>query len=575
MQAPVTETLGETHRYSVADFVVESLVRLGVRHVFGVGGANIEDMFQAVQKRRPELRAVLCKHEHAAGSAADAYGRLRGLGVVMVTSGGGTMNLVHSIAEARASNVPVLAILGEPPTHLQGNGAFQDTSGRGEAVDALTVFRAVGRYVARVERASDVPGRFDEAVGAALGPAPGPAVLLIAKDLQRAELDGGNARLAPRTIEACLPRAGDVSSALEFLRDGPVVVIAGAEVTRERAERELFRLVELLDATVATTPDGRDAFDNRHPRFLGVAGAMGHGRVARALSGASCVLVVGTRLPILVRQGLEAALREKALVSVGRAPPFMTGARGSHLRGDMAPVLGALVLSLSATRGPNAEPRAVLAAGNSAVGENGRRLDCASVLAAIDRVTPRGSVVLVDAGNTGASAVHSLRAPEDGRWLLAMGMAGMGYTFGAATGAAFATGRRCVVLAGDGAFYMHGMEIHTAVEHALPITYVIFDNRAHGMCLVRERLLLGENAGYNAFRRSRIGAGLAAMFPGLMALDCATLGAFEDALSRSFALAGPAVLAAELAEVEVPPFSLFQERAPGLTSVPREVSDDR
>ena len=73
-----------------------------------------------------------------------------------------------------------------------------------------------------------------------------------------------------------------------------------------------------------------------------------------------------------------------------------------------------------------------------------------------------------------------------------MGMAGMGYAFGAAIGAACATGRRCVVLAGDGAFFMHGLEIHTAVEHALPITYIMLNNSAHGMCLVRERLLLGE-----------------------------------------------------------------------------------
>ena len=130
----------------VVDAIAARLVALGVRHVFGVGGANIEDLFAAVQRRRPELRVVLCKHEHGAGTAADAYARLRGLGVVMATSGGGAMNLVHSLAEARASSVSVLAIVGEPPTDLQGNGAFQDTSGRAGAVDALSVFRAVSSF---------------------------------------------------------------------------------------------------------------------------------------------------------------------------------------------------------------------------------------------------------------------------------------------------------------------------------------------------------------------------------------------------------------------------------------------
>jgi acetolactate synthase-1/2/3 large subunit len=122
---------------------------------------------------------------------------------------------------------------------------------------------------------------------------------------------------------------------------------------------------------------------------------------------------------------------------------------------------------------------------------------------------------------------------------------------------------------------MHGLEIHTAVEHRLPITYVIFDNRAHGMCLVRERLLLGDNAGYNAFRRSRIGAGLSAMFPDLVAVDCATQAELERALAKSFEHPGPSVIAAELRDVEVPPFTLFQERAPTVTSVAREVEDGR
>ncbi len=117
---------------------------------------------------------------------------------------------------------------------------------------------------------------------------------------------------------------------------------------------------------------------------------------------------------------------------------------------------------------------------------------------------------------------------------------------------------------------MHGMEIHTAIEHSLPITYVIFNNRAHGMCLVRERLLLGENAGYNAFRASHLGAGLAAMFPGLPAVDCATDRELSCALEASAAHAGPSVISVELDRVEVPAFTTFQERAPTATAVARE-----
>ena len=185
----------------VADFIAQTIERTGIRYVFGVGGANIEDMFAAVQRRRPNMRAVLNKHEHAAGSAADAYARLTGgLGVVLATSGGGAMNLVHAIAEARASRVPLLAIVGEPPTEVQGVGAFQDTSGRGGAVDAAAVFGAVSSWCARVARPDDVPRLLAYALDVAFGNRRGPAVLLIAKDLQRAEVSPDalrNPRLSP------------------------------------------------------------------------------------------------------------------------------------------------------------------------------------------------------------------------------------------------------------------------------------------------------------------------------------------------------------------------------------------
>jgi acetolactate synthase I/II/III large subunit len=551
----------------VADFIAEYLVvRLGVRHVFGVGGANIEDMFAAVQRRRPELRAVLSKHEHAAGTAADAYARLSGgIGVVLATSGGGAMNLVHSIAEARASRVPLLAIVGEPPTDVQGVGAFQDTSGRGGAIDAAALFGSVSVWCRRVERAADVPRLLAEATNAALGAQPGPAVLLVAKDRQRSELSvTGNVGDVVGPPPPRSPNPATLQKVAALLRSGAVMIVAGDEVARAGAQPELAAVAELLDAEVAVAPDARDAFDNYSPRFLGPSGAMGTSSVARSLASAAVCLVVGTRLPLLARQGLEALLAEKPLVSLGRERPFVTSAAGQHVEGDLLPALRALraeLGELTFARVPaetrNEPPRALAAVTD--------KLNARSALAAVERALPVSGVAIVDAGNTGATAVHHLRVPRGCRWLIAMGMAGMGYSFGAAIGAAFATGKRCTVLAGDGAFFMNGLDVHTAVEHQLPITYVIFDNSAHGMCLVRERLLLGENAGYNSFRRSRIGAGLSAMFPGLAAYDCQSPQQLEQALAQAAHGRGPSLISVELEDVEIPPFAVFQRLSSSAT----------
>ena len=87
-------------------------------------------------------------------------------------------------------------------------------------------------------------------------------------------------------------------------------------------------------------------------------------------------------------------------------------------------------------------------------------------MAVLDAALPDGVDIVVDAGNIGASAIHYLPVRRDGRFIVALGMGGMGYSFGAGVGMAF--GRQSggtVVIAGDGSFFMHGMEIHTALQY--------------------------------------------------------------------------------------------------------------
>jgi acetolactate synthase-1/2/3 large subunit len=171
--------------------------------------------------------------------------------------------------------------------------------------------------------------------------------------------------------------------------------------------------------------------------------------------------------------------------------------------------------------------------------------------------------IVVDAGNTGAAAVHYLPARRGGAFAVALGMGGMGYSFGAGIGMAFGRakspvpGRRVVVIAGDGAFFMHGLEVHTAVHYRLPVTFVLFNNNAHAMCVTREQLFYGGGYSYNRFAPSRLGAGLAAMFPGLTSLDVADLDGFTTAVGAALDTDGPSVIGVECAADEIPPFAPF------------------
>ncbi|KAK1466625.1 acetolactate synthase [Colletotrichum cuscutae] len=95
------------------DVVIDSLVAAGVKHIFGVPGAKIDSVFNALIDR-PEIQLVVCRHEQNAAFIAGAIGRITGRpGVCIATSGPGTSNLVTGLVTANDEGAPVVAIVGD------------------------------------------------------------------------------------------------------------------------------------------------------------------------------------------------------------------------------------------------------------------------------------------------------------------------------------------------------------------------------------------------------------------------------------------------------------------------------
>ncbi|WP_306364696.1 thiamine pyrophosphate-binding protein [Nocardia sp. CC227C] len=562
----------------VADYLVRAVSRLGIRHLFGVDGANIEDLYDAVfdhnaaldhdaADRRAPLTAVVAKHEFSAATMADGYARsTAGLGVVVATSGGGAVNLVAGLAESFASRVPVLALVGQPPTVLEGKGAFQDSSGRAGAFDAVRLFSPLTRYCARVESPADLPAQLHDAVAAARSG--GPAVLLLPKDIQQARLSTPPEFQPPaRTHRRDRDALERVRRALRTARaTGKVVIVAGDQVARDDARDELARLARLLDASVGVAPDAKDVYDHHEPGYCGVAGSMGHPELLDAVHRAELCLLVGTRMPITARAGMEDALGALTVASIGAEAPFLTSlhAHSTELASTLADLCDDFAHPTGDLGSGGAQPRVNALTALDVPPSDGPGLRYRAIVETLNDALPDGTDVFADAGNTGASVVHHLRMPRGGRFTVALGMGGMGYAFGAGIGSAFARCRRAdggvrhtVVIAGDGAFFMHGMEIHTAVEHRLPITFVVLNNNAHAMCITREQLFYGDRYSYNRFQPADIGAGVAAMFPGLRTHRPTTLDDLGATLRRCVDTPGPSFVAVDCDPDEIPPFTPF------------------
>jgi acetolactate synthase-1/2/3 large subunit len=540
---------------TVAMAICDQLATWGIDRAFGVSGANIELVFDAAVRHRT-LDAVLAKHEAAATMMAMGWQERAGLpGVVLTTSGGGAFNIVAPLAEALDTAIPLVALVGQSPAARDGSGVFQDSSGTHTRVDAERILGGVAVHCERLTDPAEVLPALHRAFAAAIAQR-GPAVLLLPRDVQSgpppeaapAPLpapDAAAAPVIPPSLAAVLTTA--VQSAT------PPLLIAGREAVAPPARDALYRLAGAWGAAVAVAPDAKAAYGNDRPRLLGVAGVMGHEEVGQYARRAPVCVLAGTRLPDVAGYALSESLPHATIVSLNSEPcfPGLAGHPAVHeLPGPLATTLDIL---REATPPRMTPPPLLREAAKARILRTGR-VSTAGVIEVLGETIEPGSDVFIDAGNTGAFAIHGLPARGDGLISVALGMGAMGHAFGAAVGACEHSGRRTYVIAGDGAFYMHGMEVHTALERRLPIVYVIVNNNSHAMCRLREdRLLAGETTA-NVFASARIGDGLRAMLPTLDALEIDSYPQLEQALRRARDAERPIFLSITVPADEQPPF---------------------
>ncbi|SDU57918.1 thiamine pyrophosphate-binding protein [Gordonia westfalica] len=546
---------------TVAEYIVEQLISASMSTAFGVHGANIEDLYDAAT-RAPGMTAVVAKHEFAAGAMADGTARMTGTpGVVMTTSGGGAMNVVPALAEAYDSRVPVLALIGTAPSLLVGRGAFQDMLAPPDTVDIAEVLAAITGSCSVVGHADEVPAALATAFATLHRGLP--AAVLLPKDVQSASA----AELRQLHPGEWMQHGADVSGPTLFAvadelcelveADARLVIWVGDEASLAGAGPRVDALADALGAVVVAAPGGRDILRDADG-FAGLTGVMGHPSAHRVLADADACLVLGCRMTMTDRAGEDDALGRLRVIHLGSEPPRMPGDI-DHIRcTDLVSAVARLTGGIGRRLGHDRR-RAAVGVTHLPVPPGGSDLDMRTAIEEIGRALPPGTPVFADAGNAGAAAIHHLPFGH-GRFVVALGMGGMGYAIAAGIGNAIRSAagnqpQRTVVIAGDGAFFMHGMEIHTAVEHRAPVTLVLLNNNAHAMCITREHRFFPDTPSVNRFRPTDLAAGLAAMFDGLRVAHASDPASVRAAAAELLSQSGPNCLVVDVDPDEIPPFA--------------------
>jgi acetolactate synthase-1/2/3 large subunit len=507
----------------LAEELTHALVELDAEYVFGVSGANIEHLHDAIYHNK-KISSVLAKTEIGAGYMADARARKTNkLAVCCSTSGAGMMNLLVGLAESRAEYVPVLAIIGQAATSLDGNGAFQDSSGLPGKVDALALVSACTKDAIRLTSTDDFWEIFTDLIVTALSGEQGPVALIIPRDIFMQNIapmplnwmDAITAKTSPAT-----PAMGAVEEFMPMLRlaKNPLLIL-GEGVNRSRAREFIDDFTLQTRLPVATTMSAKGAFDHFEDNFIGNSGVAGHENVNRYAEQADLIIVVGCKLDVMNRgHVLQAAARGTRIVAINSATPYCAEDYPSIVFYKSEPGLFFKEVLKALAEDPYSYQGSYPAIEYSPfqpVSEREPAPDELSLSLAMKTISPfirEDEHVFIDAGNTGVTALHFLRLPAKCRSTIALGMGGMGYSFAAVVGAQIGGQQRAWVIAGDGAFLMGGIELHCAIEQQLPVLFIVFNDHMHGMCKTRQRVFFNnsfESVDYSEVNIHQIANGLA------------------------------------------------------------------
>jgi acetolactate synthase-1/2/3 large subunit len=463
------------------ELVARVLAREGVGAIFTLCGGHILPIYDACL--RHGIRIIDVRHEQAAAHAADAWARLtRGLGVAVVVPGPGVTDAVTGVANAHAARSPLLLIGGGSPLGLKGRGALQE-------MDQVSLLAPITKGAWAVPEPRLIPEYLARAIDVALSGRPGPVFVEIAVDLLMSTVDEDDARVPPPgPRERPAPDAESIDRVATLLA-GSVrpAVVAGSGVYWDGAWEALARLAERAGLPVFTNGMGRGCLPHDHPMAFQLARGL-------ALRDADVVLVLGTPLDFRLGYGQAPVFGEGAQVVVVDADGADFGRNRTLAAGiaaDVRRTLEALHASVPAGRPSRTDEwrrrlrdkedaermkQAALAVSDSSPISHYR---LAAELAA---VMGERACLVADGGDvvTCASKIVPLSRPA--QWLDPgpLGVLGVGPPFAVAAKALHPEWD-VLLLSGDGAFGLNGMELETAVRFGLPLVCVVGNDGGWGM----------------------------------------------------------------------------------------------
>ena len=473
---------------SIGEYLIRRLGDYGVRHVFGIPGDYVLSFYAMLEKS--PLGLVGCTREDCAGFAADAYARINGIGAVCVTYCVGGLSLCNSIAGAFAEKSPVVVISGSPGVRerLANPLLHHRVKDFRTQADVFSHICCAGAEVndphtalAEIDRVLAAVMRFRQ-----------PGYIELPRDLVAVVPEGPH--LPTQTTPASDPESlceavGEASRRIAAAQRP--IILAGVEIHRFGLQCPLLEFAHKAGIPIAVTMLGKSVISERHPLFAGIyEGALGREEVTRFVEESDCVILLGEYMTD-INMGIFTAHLDPARSIDATAETLRIGHHyyNGVLLGDFIKALAAAGLKAPPRElPPRAEPDAEAFQLQPNDPVTIRRL-----IARLNQSLDATMVVIADPGDAlfASSELFMRRQTE---YLSPAYYTSMGFAVPAALGVMVARPKlRPIVLVGDGAFQMTGMELSSIVRNGLGPVVIVLDNEGYGT----ERMLLPGDHPFN------------------------------------------------------------------------------
>jgi len=482
-----------------AQKIVDVLSAQGVPYIFGVPGAKIDAMYDALLDGGPQV--VVCRHEQNAAFMAAAFGRLTGRpGVVLVTSGPGTTNLATGLLTANTEQDPVVALCGA----VRRADRLKRTH---QSMDAAALLKTVTKYTGEINDADNAAEATINAFRAAMTEPRGASAVVLPADVLAAPTSAAVTSCLPVPALAGAPTEA-IRAASELIRRArQPTLLVGARGAAPDNCRALRDLVETTGLPVVETFQAAGVVSRAlEQHYLGRVGLFRNQPGDIIVSHADVLITVGYDAveydPVL--WNLDNA---RSIVHIDALPADIDNSYQPtmELRGDIAATLSELTQALSGLvlnevfRGEIARQRDSLAgidAAALATPATAAGLNPTAVVLGLREALDDDATIACDIGSVYIYMARHFRVYEPRRLLFSNGQQTLGVAMPWAMAAALIRpGTQIVSVSGDGGFLFSAQELETATRLGLKFTHVVLRDNTYDMVGFQQVLKYGRKSG--------------------------------------------------------------------------------